>query len=83
MSAIAIEQPRARTLAVRRGIGRGVLFLLVLAALWGLWEGYRALWIHEQWTWPFVVDDERPRPLLVNPDGAVALPHAPQRREHE
>jgi len=29
----------------------------VLAALWGLWEGYRALWIHERWTWPFVVDN--------------------------
>jgi len=57
VSAIAIEQPRGRTLAVRQGIGRGVLLLLVLAALWGLWEGYRALWIHERWTWPFVVDN--------------------------
>jgi NitT/TauT family transport system permease protein len=57
VSAIAIERPRARAVAVRRGIGRGALFLLVLAALWGLWEGYRALWIHEHWTWPFVVDN--------------------------
>ena len=32
-------------------------FVVVLAALWGLWEGYRWLWIHEGWTWPFVVDD--------------------------
>jgi NitT/TauT family transport system permease protein len=32
------------------------MLLLVLAALWGLWEGYRWLWIREGWTWPFVVD---------------------------
>ncbi len=30
---------------------------LVLAALWGLWEGYRALWISTGWTRPFKVDD--------------------------
>src|SRR5919204_2213507 len=36
---------------------RAVVFLpLVLAALWGLWEGYRALWISTGWTWPFGVD---------------------------
>ena len=29
--------------------------LLVFAALWGLWEGYRWLWIETGWTWPFVV----------------------------
>ena len=57
MSAIAIERPRERATSVRRGIGRGALFLLVLATLWGMWEGYRALWIHEHWTWPFVVDN--------------------------
>jgi NitT/TauT family transport system permease protein len=57
MSAIALERPRARTVAVRRGIVRATLFVLVLAALWGLWEGYRALWIHEGWTWPFIVDN--------------------------
>jgi NitT/TauT family transport system permease protein len=34
-----------------------LLFLAVLAVLWGLWEGYRGLWIHEGWTWPFAVDD--------------------------
>jgi NitT/TauT family transport system permease protein len=32
------------------------MLVLVLAALWGLWEGYRWLWIHEGWTWPFTVD---------------------------
>jgi len=57
VSAIAIERPRERATSVRRGIGRGALFLLVLATLWGMWEGYRALWIHEHWTWPFVVDN--------------------------
>ncbi len=28
----------------------------MLAALWGLWEGYRALWMATGWTRPFVVD---------------------------
>jgi NitT/TauT family transport system permease protein len=55
MSAIALERPRARGIAVRRGIGRAALFVLVGAALWGLWEGYRWLWIREGWTWPFLV----------------------------
>ena len=31
--------------------------LLVLAALWGLWEAYRAIWMATGWTHPFVVDD--------------------------
>jgi NitT/TauT family transport system permease protein len=57
MSAIALERPRAKTVAVRRGIARTTLFLFVLAALWGLWEGYRWLWMREHWTWPFLVDD--------------------------
>jgi NitT/TauT family transport system permease protein len=57
MSAIALERPRARAVTVRRGIGRVVLFVLVGAFLWGLWEGYRWLWMHEHWTWPFVVTD--------------------------
>jgi NitT/TauT family transport system permease protein len=43
--------------AVRRGVARGTLFLLVLAVLWGLWEGYRALWMNQHWTWPFRVDN--------------------------
>jgi NitT/TauT family transport system permease protein len=33
------------------------LFPVVLAALWGLWEGYRAIWIATGWTWPFAVSD--------------------------
>jgi NitT/TauT family transport system permease protein len=31
--------------------------LLVGAVLWGLWEGYRWLWMREGWTWPFAVTD--------------------------
>ena len=42
---------------MRRGVGRAVLFVAVLAALWGLWEAYRWLWIRTGWTWPFRVDD--------------------------
>ena len=57
MSAIAVERPGVGLEGVRRGAGRVVVFLGVLCALWGLWEGYRALWIHEHWTWPFVVDN--------------------------
>jgi hypothetical protein len=29
----------------------------VLAVLWGLWEGWRAVGIHFALTWPFTVDD--------------------------
>jgi NitT/TauT family transport system permease protein len=58
VSAIAVERPEPRAaVALRRGTFRVVLFLLVLGALWGLWEAYRALWIHEGWTWPFAVSD--------------------------
>ena len=58
MSAIAVERPRARYVeGVKRGTGRVLLFVLVLAVLWGLWEGYRGLWIHEGWTRPFRVND--------------------------
>jgi NitT/TauT family transport system permease protein len=57
MSTIAAERPAGRrVVAIRRGVGRAVTFAVVLAALWGLWEGYRALWTHAGWTWPFVVD---------------------------
>jgi NitT/TauT family transport system permease protein len=36
---------------------RLVTFVLVLAALWGLWEGYKWLWQTAGFTWPFAVDD--------------------------
>src|SRR3989440_6033458 len=58
MATIAAEQPAARRRAgqVRRAAAQAGMLVLVLAALWGLWEGYRWLWIREGWTWPFVVD---------------------------
>jgi NitT/TauT family transport system permease protein len=46
-----------RAAAARRAAAQAGMFVLVLATLWGLWEGYRWLWIQEGWTWPFVVDD--------------------------
>jgi NitT/TauT family transport system permease protein len=73
MSAIALQRPPARAAAVRRAIGRAAIFLLVLAALWGLWEGYRWLWMREGWTWPFVVDDIT-LPPLQNIFGALFEP---------
>jgi NitT/TauT family transport system permease protein len=73
MSAIALERPRARTDAVRSGLGRIALFVLVLAAIWGFWEGYRWLWMHQGWTWPFVVDDIT-MPPLQNIFGALFDP---------
>ena len=58
MSAIALERPRSRYAGrMKAGTTRAAVLLLVLAALWGLWEGSRALWIHEGWTWPFAVSD--------------------------
>ena len=40
-----------------RGAGRALLFVLVLAVLWGLWEGYRWLGIKAGITRPFPVND--------------------------
>jgi NitT/TauT family transport system permease protein len=57
MSAIAVERLRERRgIQLARGAGRVLLLLGVPVVLWGLWEGYRWLWIREAWTWPFVVD---------------------------
>jgi NitT/TauT family transport system permease protein len=57
MSAIALERPRSRGVAVRHGIGRATLFVLVGAGLWGLWEAWRWLWLDQGWTWPFRVTE--------------------------
>jgi NitT/TauT family transport system permease protein len=58
MATLAAERPAGRRAVVIRGAAVRVgLFVVVLAALWALWEGYRSLWIHQGWTWPFVVDD--------------------------
>jgi NitT/TauT family transport system permease protein len=45
-------QSRAATVAARVAV-----LALVLLALWGLWEGYRWLWIETGWTRPFPVND--------------------------
>jgi NitT/TauT family transport system permease protein len=39
-----------------RVVRRVVPIAVVLLALYGLWEGYRALWTWTGWTWPFTVD---------------------------
>ena len=76
MSAIAVERPQGRYVeGIRRGTGRAALFVVVLGSLWGLWEGYRALWSHQGWTWPFVVDNTPPTltPLEVTQHGRKAV----------
>ena len=45
------RQPRRGRVPARRHR------VLVVAALWGLWEGYKWLWETTGWTWPFAVDD--------------------------
>jgi NitT/TauT family transport system permease protein len=58
MATIAAEPlaERRRGAFVKRTAAQAGMLLLVLAVLWGFWEGYRWLWIREGWTWPFVVD---------------------------
>ena len=51
-SPVSSRPPRAAAVAATR-LGTLVLVLLVL---WGLWEGYRWLWMETGWTRPFVVD---------------------------
>ena len=50
--AAATNESRVAAAAKRVGVG-----LLVVASLWGLWEGYKWLWETTGWTWPFAVDD--------------------------
>jgi NitT/TauT family transport system permease protein len=58
VTAIAAERPRERrAFQLRAAASRAGVLVLVLAVLWGLWEGYRALWIEAGFTWPFAVDD--------------------------
>ena len=58
MSAIAIGQHgRPRVDGATRSLGKASLFLVVLAVLYGIWEGYRWLGIHYGWTHPFAVND--------------------------
>ncbi len=52
--AAAAASNESRLGAAARRVGVAVL---VLASLWGLWEGYKWLWETTGWTWPFAVDD--------------------------
>jgi NitT/TauT family transport system permease protein len=42
---------------VRRALKRVLVFALVLAVLWALWEGYKWLWGETGWTKPFEASD--------------------------
>jgi NitT/TauT family transport system permease protein len=57
VSSIAIVRARPRVDGMTRSLGRASLSLVVLGALYGIWEGYRWLGIHFGWTHPFAVSD--------------------------
>jgi NitT/TauT family transport system permease protein len=40
----------------RRAAPRVATTILVLLAIWGLWELYRYIWVETGWTWPFPVN---------------------------
>jgi NitT/TauT family transport system permease protein len=54
VTAVGAATPFERATSVGRRVGTS---LLVVAALWGLWEGYKWLWQTAGWTWPFAVND--------------------------
>ena len=76
MSTLAVEPPGRRSLKrAQAGTRRLAELLIVLAALWGLWEGSRWLWIHEGWTWPFDTNKQRPLlALVVGQSGGTPQP---------
>ena len=51
-----MERPLDRAAEVTWAKRRGVLLVAVLALIWGLWEGIRALGIHFGWQHPFTID---------------------------
>src|SRR5215212_3960299 len=51
------EERRHGGVAWRAAATRAATIVLVLAALWGLWEGYKWLWQTTGWSRPFKVDD--------------------------
>jgi NitT/TauT family transport system permease protein len=51
-----VERPLDRAAEVTWAKRRGVLLVAVLALIWGLWEGIRALGIHFGWQHPFTID---------------------------
>jgi NitT/TauT family transport system permease protein len=50
-------RPSLRERALVRAAARAAAVVLALAALWGLWELYRWIWVTTGWTHPFPVDD--------------------------
>jgi NitT/TauT family transport system permease protein len=61
MTTVATEAVRSGfglgTARVALGLRRLATFVIVIAVLWGAWEGYKWLWESAGWTWPFLVDD--------------------------
>jgi NitT/TauT family transport system permease protein len=61
MAQVAAARPsgerRRRSVVWRSAAARAGTVVLVLAALWGLWELYRWIWISTGWTHPFPVND--------------------------
>jgi NitT/TauT family transport system permease protein len=51
------ERRRTRDSALARGSLNVAYTVAALAALWGLWELYRWIWVSTGWTKPFPVDD--------------------------
>jgi NitT/TauT family transport system permease protein len=54
---MATAQAEARDARIVPALGRLATYVLVIAALWAAWEGYKWLWETTGWTWPFLVDD--------------------------
>jgi NitT/TauT family transport system permease protein len=57
MRHMATAAAEARETRIVPALGRLATYGLVIAALWGAWEGYKWLWETTGWTWPFLVDD--------------------------
>jgi NitT/TauT family transport system permease protein len=51
------SRSRLRDTAWLRAGSRVLFAVAAVGVLWGLWEGYRALWVATGWTKPFPVDD--------------------------
>ena len=56
-AAVRTGAVRAGAVRVAPALGRAATLAVVLGGLWGLWEGYRWLWMTTGWTHPFAVSD--------------------------
>jgi NitT/TauT family transport system permease protein len=54
---MAYSEQAAGESRARRAAGRALLLLVVLAVLWGLWEGWHWIGTRFSLTWPFAVND--------------------------